>query len=148
MIAQRELDKAVTQPWSVYNEPEEVLADDRLSDAEKRRVLESWERDARELAVAEEENMAGGEPNRLGSVLEALATLPAEEERPRGPATKHGSQPTPTSAASTGGGQRLTAQEARQGEIILRTPARKAIFIGGIVLAAIVCVFAFYAATV
>jgi len=44
-------------------------------------------------------------------------------------------------------GTKLTAEEARQGEIILRTPARKAVFVGGIVLAAIVCVLLFYQAS-
>jgi hypothetical protein len=143
MIAQRELERAVVQPWSVYKEPEEVLADSRLDDTQKRRVLESWERDARELAVAEDENMAGGEPNRLGAVLEALAKLPAEDERPRGPATLHGSQPTPSSRPPASGRTRLTGTEARQGEIILKTPARKAVFIGGLVVAAVACLLFF-----
>jgi hypothetical protein len=147
MMAQRELERAVIEPSSVYATPEDVLADSRLDDADKRRVLESWERDARELAVAEEENMAGGEPNRLGAVLEALAKLPAADERPRGPATLHGSQPTPSSRPRAAGGTTLTAEEARQGEIILKTPARRIIFVGGIVLAALVCVFFFYQAS-
>ncbi|MGF1628580.1 MAG: hypothetical protein ACFCUT_03850 [Kiloniellaceae bacterium] len=146
MTTQIELEKAVTQPWSVYKTPEAVLVDTRLNDAEKRRVLESWERDARELAVAEEENMGGGEPDMLGRVLEALATLPAGDERPRGPATKHGAQPTPSSAPQSSGGPVLTGTEARQGEIILKTPARRGVFIGGLVLAAVACVFFFYLA--
>lgn len=146
MMTQREFERAVIEPSSVYETPDDVLADSRLDDAGKRRVLESWERDARELAVAEEENMAGGEPNRLSAVLEALAKLPSTDERPRGPATLHGSQPTPSSRPRTTGGTKLTAEEARQGEIILRTPARKAVFIGGIVLAALVCAFFFYQA--
>lgn len=37
----------------------------------------------------------------------------------------------------------LTGEEARQGEIILKTPTRKAIFIGGLVLAALVGIFGF-----
>lgn len=148
MIAQRELDKAVAQPWTVYEAPADVLADSRLTDGQKRRILESWEHDARELAVAEQENMAGGERSQLNRVLDALARLPGEDERPRGPATAHGSQATPSAAAPAGGGQRLNAQDARQGEIILRTPARKAVFIGGIVLAAVVCVLLFYLAVV
>jgi hypothetical protein len=147
MMAQRELERAVIEPSSVYEAPEDVLADSRLDDADKRRVLESWERDARELAVAEEENMAGGEPNRLGAVLEALAKLPAADERPRGPATLHGSQSAPSSRPRAAGGTKLSPEEARQGEIILRTPARKAVFVGGIVLAAIVCVLLFYQAS-
>jgi hypothetical protein len=90
MTTQAEIDKAISQPWTVYNVPEDVLADDRLSEAQKRRVLEGWERDARELAVAEEENMGGGEPNMLSGVLQALGKLPAEAEHPHGPAAKHG----------------------------------------------------------
>ncbi|HEY9536637.1 MAG TPA: hypothetical protein VIS03_03510 [Kiloniellaceae bacterium] len=38
----------------------------------------------------------------------------------------------------------LSGEEARQGEIILKTPARKAVFVGGLVLAAVVCVILFY----
>lgn len=40
-------------------------------------------------------------------------------------------------------GPTLTGEQARQGEIILKTPARKAIFIGGLVLAALVAIFGF-----
>lgn len=155
MTAQSEVEKAVAQPRKAYATPEEVLSDGQLSAAEKRRILESWERDARELAVAEEENMGGGEPNMLDRVVAALNQLPLdEEERPRGPATMHGSQPTPSSAPESaqhgevGKKRRLSGQEARQGEIILRTPLRKAIFLGALIVAAIFAVLAFnYAAT-
>jgi len=145
MNTQAELKNAVTRPWSVYKAPEDVLADRKLTDAQKRRVLESWERDARELAVAEEENMGGGEPSMLGRVLEALATLPAgDDERPRGPATTHGSQPVPSSAPKRGGGPTLSGGEARQAEIILKSRTRQAIFVAGLVAAAIAAVLAFY----
>lgn len=40
-------------------------------------------------------------------------------------------------------GPTLTGEQARQGEIILKTPTRKAIFIGGLVLAALLGVFGF-----
>ena len=40
-------------------------------------------------------------------------------------------------------GPTLSGEEARQGEIILKTPARKAVFIGGLVLAALVGIFGF-----
>lgn len=35
-------------------------------------------------------------------------------------------------------GPKLSAEQARQGEIILRTPLRRVVFIGGLLLAAIV----------
>jgi len=143
MSTQTELEQAVTRPWSVYKTPESVLADRRLDPAQKRRILESWERDSRELAVAEEENMGGGEPDMLSRVLEALSTLPAVDERPRGPGTKHGAQPTPDTVP-TDDGPILTGKEARQGEIILDSPARKGIFIAGLVGAALVALIALY----
>jgi hypothetical protein len=128
-----------------YKAPHDVLADTALSDAQKRRILESWERDARELAVAEDESMGGGEPNDLDRVLQALAELPApEEERSRGPATMHGSQPTPSSAPEKTGGPTLSGGEARQGEIILKTRTRQTIFIAGLVAAAVFGVLGFY----
>ncbi|WP_340120069.1 hypothetical protein [Pelagibius sp. 7325] len=157
--SQAELDR------NAYEAPADVLADTTLSDAQKRRILESWERDARELAVAEDENMGGGEPNDLDRVLQALAELPAPPERPRGPATMHGSQPTPTAARSASpsasaplsagsssspaaetGGPTLSGGEARQGEIILKTRTRQAIFIAGLVAAAVIGVLGFYIA--
>jgi len=147
MATQHRVKQAFIEPASTYDEPADVLADSSLSTAEKRRVLENWERDARALAVAEEENMAGGEPNRLGAVLEALSQLPSENERPRGPATMHGSQPAPSSKPQEPAGTRISASDARQGEIILKTPLRRTLFVGGIVLAAVVCVFLFYQAT-
>lgn len=155
MTRQGELEKAVEQPLDAYKTPEEVLADRSLSDDGKRRILESWERDARELAVAEEENMGGGEPNMLDRVLQALNQLPEPDERPRGAATKHGAQPTPSSAPSdsapSDSGSRdsaptLTGQEARQGEIILKTPARRAVFIGSLGVAAVIGIALLYQA--
>lgn len=118
MARAREREEAV--PWADYATPEEVLADRRLSDVEKRTVLESWERHVRERP-------ADGAANSLETLSAALATMPEADGRTSRP-----------------GGPRLTSQEARQGEIILKTPTRKAIFIGGIVLVAVVCVFFFY----
>lgn len=147
MSTQTEVDRAVSRPWSVYKTPEAVLADRRLDAAQKRRILESWERDARELAVAEEENMGGGEPDMLGRVLEALSTLPAADERPRGPGTKHGAQPTPESPPTNGSDNKattLSGRDARQGEIILDTPIRRGIFIAGLIGAGIIVLAGLY----
>ncbi len=155
MSTQTETDKAVAQPWKLYDKPEDVLADDKLNDTQKRRLLESWEQDARELAVAEEENMGGGEPNMLDRVVKALSALPvAEEERPRGPATMHGSQPAPSSAAPSSAapssgpaeGPKLSSEEARQGEVILNTPKRRVVFFGALILAGLVALLLFVSA--
>lgn len=71
------LEKAVRNPTAVYQTPEDVLSDPQLDGDAKRAILKSWELDARELAVAESENMAGGEPNMLSRVLAALAEIDA-----------------------------------------------------------------------
>jgi hypothetical protein len=83
---------AATNPTRFYTRRDEVVADARLTRAEKLAVLQAWELEARELAVAAEENMAGGEPDRLYQVVEARIALgcaakPAEDS---GVPTKHG----------------------------------------------------------
>ena len=129
----KDITEAITRPWEHYSTPEELLVEHRLTDDQKRRALESWEQDARELAVAEDENMGGGEPNMLDRVVRALATLPAADERPHGPATMHGS-PTRPSSAATSGATTLDAEEARQGEIVLKTAAHRRIFLVGVAI--------------
>lgn len=145
-MTKEKLEKAITQPWTVYQTPEEVLTDSRLDDSQKRRVLESWEHDARELAVAEDENMGGGEPNVLDRVLKALATLPpANRERPRGPSTTHGSPQSPSSAPGSSAPE-LSPEAARQGQIILNTPLRRGVFIGALLLGATALLWAYWIA--
>ena len=144
-MTKEKLEKTVAQPWTAYKTPEEVLDDSHLDDHQKRRVLESWEHDARELAVAEEENMGGGEPNMLDRVLKALSGLPAEDEKPRGPSTTHGSPRSPSSA-SEGTSVEIDPQSARQGEIILNSPLRRGVFIAAIALCAFALVWGFWAA--
>jgi CBS domain-containing protein len=61
--------KAILTPSSAYPSPADLAADARLDTAEKLALLALWEADARELAVAEEENMGGGEPSRLDEIL-------------------------------------------------------------------------------
>ena len=64
---------ALLDPAAVFGSPEEVERDALLSREDKLAILKGWEEDAHELAVAEDENMAGGEPNRLAERLAALA---------------------------------------------------------------------------
>ncbi len=83
-------DKALRDPAAVYASPAAILADSRLSTAQKLKLLRQWEADARELEVAEEEGMADGEPDRLGDVLLAIAQLaPGDAKHSEAP-TKHG----------------------------------------------------------
>lgn len=74
-ISPSKLEQAVRNPTLVYQAPEEVMVDSDLDHESKRAILKSWELDARELAVAEAENMTGGEPNMLTRVLSALADI-------------------------------------------------------------------------
>ncbi|MEQ8196149.1 MAG: hypothetical protein RIB59_16830 [Rhodospirillales bacterium] len=62
-------------PAREYGSPSDVLRDDDLSDNQKLQVLQSWEFDARELAVAEDENMTGGEDDKLFLVRQAMNAL-------------------------------------------------------------------------
>lgn len=84
-----DINKARFDPPSVFSNPEEIITEESLSREEKISILRRWEYDARELAVAEEENMAGGPPNMLAEILEALNKLGAERTGPA-PPTKQG----------------------------------------------------------
>lgn len=52
-----------------------MLNDATLSREEKIALLKQWEYDARELEVAEEENMGGGAADMLERILRALEKL-------------------------------------------------------------------------
>lgn len=51
-------DKAIKDPDKIYHDPKEVLADDRLTDAEKRKIIDNWLVDQKALLRADNENMA------------------------------------------------------------------------------------------
>ncbi|MCH8956862.1 hypothetical protein IIA28_16295 [candidate division KSB1 bacterium] len=55
-------------------------------------VLRCWEYDARELEVAEEENMGGGPPGVLDKVFRALHRLDADVDIEHSPPTKQGGE--------------------------------------------------------
>jgi len=73
-----------------FAQPADVLQASALTREEKLRVLLEWDLDLREQLVAEEENMAPGQPLRvsLGDVRRALTVLHAGPEQ-HSP-TKHG----------------------------------------------------------
>jgi hypothetical protein len=87
-----DIDKALLDPAGVFAEPDEIVRMPGLTRSLKLRLLEQWEREARALAVAEEEGMTGGEESMLGRVRRAIVALGGEEksdDRPT-PTTKHG----------------------------------------------------------
>ena len=72
------LEQALHDPGSVYRFPRDVLADEVLSKEQKRQILNQWLVDAKNLAVADEENMAGDGPTMLSRVLHCLTLLDEE----------------------------------------------------------------------
>ncbi len=86
-----DMDQALTNPERAFATPEAVCDAPSLGREEKIRILRRWEADARELEVAEEENMGGGPPDLLSGILAALDRLGAGDDAGgRGPPTKHG----------------------------------------------------------
>jgi hypothetical protein len=88
--------EATANPTRFYRAPREVVQDRRLTREEKLAILEAWELEARELAVASEESMNGGEPNLLQDVVDARLELGDEtdpEDETSAP-TKQGARKT------------------------------------------------------
>jgi len=78
-------------PGARFHRPRDVLDAPGLSHDQRLLILKQWERDARALAVAEEEGMAGGEESLLGRVRRAIAALGGDgEEQSVAAVTKHG----------------------------------------------------------
>jgi len=86
---------ALLDPASVFGSPEEVERDGTLSQEEKLAILKSWEEDAHELAVAEDESMGGGEPSRLEEVVAARARLTDADEAASAAPRKGAASPDP-----------------------------------------------------
>lgn len=75
-----DIEKALHDPGAVYQYPRHVLADEALTKSQKKQILEQWLVDAKNLAVAEEENMAGDGPSMLSRVQRCLGLLEDESE--------------------------------------------------------------------
>ncbi len=63
------------KPHTHFDTPDQVVADPALSKQEKEKALDTLEQDARQLSVASDEGMSGGEPTNLQEVLDAKETL-------------------------------------------------------------------------
>lgn len=74
--------EAKLNPAAAFDRPADVLGESSLSREQKIEILRQWEYDAREMDVAEEENMQGGSRVELADVLNALDRIdPDREER-------------------------------------------------------------------
>ena len=76
------VDAAIADPTREFKTPMDVVNDAALGMDDKRRILESWRKDAELLSTAQAENMTGGEGSRLQDVsiaLEKLARLSGGE---------------------------------------------------------------------
>ena len=83
--------KALLDPSSVFERPEDVVSAAGIDRDTKIEILRRWGYDALELDVAEEENMTGGEAGMLDRVVKALRSLGAEPDARHTPPTKQGS---------------------------------------------------------
>ena len=79
--AKAKIAEILAKPAAHFPAPADVAGDARLSPRQKRAALATWEQDARQLAVATEEGMSGGEPARLDEVKVAQADLPGRAQR-------------------------------------------------------------------
>lgn len=75
MTQQERVENAISDPTREYQRPMDVVNDGKLSVEEKRKILESWKKDAQLLSTAQGENMAGGERPLLQDVSLALGEL-------------------------------------------------------------------------
>jgi hypothetical protein len=72
----------VEKPATYFDRPKDVVHDESLSADEKKKALNTWEQDARQLLTASNEGMPGSEEgirpddhDRLGEVVRAKATI-------------------------------------------------------------------------
>ena len=84
--------QAMLDPTSIFACPSDVCGEQSLTRDQKIKILRRWEYDARELQVAEEENMGGGPEDVLDEVLLALHRLDAVVDIEHSPPTKQGGE--------------------------------------------------------
>jgi hypothetical protein len=90
MMTGEDKKKALSNPSSVFKHPAEVVASRELDKAEKARILQQWELDARLLQVATEEGMDKGEHSLLADVKKAQQRLHVDHLEEDGAPTKSG----------------------------------------------------------
>ncbi len=85
-----EFEKALQNPQDSYTEPKNVITDKKLTKEQKLQILKQWEYDARELMVAEEENMQGEAANILQQVLHAIHEIDPSYDSTHSSGSKQG----------------------------------------------------------
>lgn len=88
-----DLERAKTDPASIYHSPRDVLCDASLTRHDKIDILRRWAYDEREIAVAEEENMTHANAdarNLLDEILRCLIELGVDSDQDSPPPTKQG----------------------------------------------------------
>ena len=77
----------IDHPAAAFGKPSDVVADSRLSYDEKKKALNTWEQDARQLMVASNEGMPGrdegldpDDDHRMGEVIRAKEALGEKPE--------------------------------------------------------------------
>jgi hypothetical protein len=102
-LSPAEIEAAMASPASVFATPEEVLARDELTPAQKIEILQRWQNDAVQVDVAVDEGMPGDDDPLLRRIMLALGTLtgPIDLEH-LGPNKQHGLP----RAATPGAGKR------------------------------------------
>ena len=83
--------KALLDPDSIFNGPEEVLEQADLTKDQQIEILRRWAYDASELAVAEEEGMVGDAPLILQRVMDALDKISGDSDAAKTGPTKQDS---------------------------------------------------------
>jgi hypothetical protein len=73
------------KPHQHFDDPQQVVVDPELSKQDKAEALSTLEQDARLLATAAEEGMAGGERNKLREVLNAKKALECPTDAAKNP---------------------------------------------------------------
>jgi hypothetical protein len=75
MTQQDRVATLIGDPTREFSTPMQVVRDEALGLEDKRKILESWRKDAELLSTAQDENMTGGERPQLQDVHLALEEL-------------------------------------------------------------------------
>lgn len=67
--------KSLKNPAEAFDSPQDVVNDTELSNEQKIEVLTQWRYDELETEVADQENMSGGKPDKLGEINNLLLKL-------------------------------------------------------------------------